>query len=142
MNKQIVAIDLFCGIGGLSHGLQKSGIEVIAGFDSDPSCKYAYEANNNSKFIERDVAEITAKELKALYPPGSIKILVGCAPCQTFSKHTLKNKNREKDKRWGLLYHFLRLITEVKPHYVSMENVPQLKKYDIFTDFIQGLKNE
>jgi len=142
MKKKIVAIDLFCGIGGLTHGLQKSGIKVVAGFDSDASCKYAFETNNKSTFIEKDVSKMTGKELKKLYPKGAIKVLVGCAPCQTFSKHTLKNKNREKDERWGLLYHFLRLIKETRPDYISMENVPQLSKYDVFTDFVEGLKKE
>ena len=141
-NKKIVAIDLFCGVGGLTHGLQKSGIEVVAGIDSDSSCKYAYEKNNNSKFIGKDVSKITGKELNKLYPAGAIKLLVGCAPCQTFSQHTLKNKNRDQDERWGLLYHFLRLIKESKPDFVSMENVPQIRKYKVFTDFIEGLKKE
>jgi len=142
MNNKLVAIDLFCGIGGLTHGLQKSGIKVIAGIDSDASCKYAYEANNNSQFIEKDVSEVTGEYLNKLYPEDSIKILVGCAPCQTFSQHTVKNKNRDKDKRWGLLYHFLRIVRETKPYIVSMENVPQLRKYDIFHDFVDGLKKE
>ena len=43
MKKKIVAVDLFCGAGGLTYGLQKAGIKVKAGIDSDPSCKYAYE---------------------------------------------------------------------------------------------------
>ena len=142
MMREAVAIDLFCGIGGLTHGLQKAGIKVISGFDSDLSCKYSYEANNNSEFIEKDVSEITGKELNKLYPHGAVKVLVGCAPCQTFSRHTLKNKKRKTDKRWRLLYHFLRLIKESEPDYVSMENVPQLTKYKVFHDFVDGLKEK
>lgn len=141
-NNELVAVDLFCGIGGLTHGLQQSGIKVVAGIDSDASCKYAYEANNKSRFITKDIAEVTGEELDRLYPENSIKILVGCAPCQTFSQHTAKNKNREKDKRWRLLYEFSRLIKECKPDIVSMENVPQLRKYDVFHDFVNGLKKE
>ena len=41
----ISAIDLFCGIGGLSYGLRKAGIKVMAGVDQDSSCKYAFESN-------------------------------------------------------------------------------------------------
>ncbi len=142
MEKRLVAVDLFCGIGGLTHGLQQTGINVVAGIDSDASCKYAYEENNHSKFIEKNINEVTGEEINKLFPENSIKILVGCAPCQTFSQHTLKNKNREKDEKWGLLYEFLRLIKESEPDIVSMENVPQLRKYKIFEDFILGLKNE
>jgi len=140
--RKLVAVDIFCGIGGLTYGLQQSGINVVAGIDSDSSCKYAYEENNNAKFIEKDIKNVTGKEINKLFPKNSIRILVGCAPCQTFSQHTTKIKNREKDDRWGLLYQFLRLIQESEPDIISMENVPQLRKYPIFDDFVNGLKKE
>ena len=44
---EAAAIDLFCGIGGLSYGLKKSGIKLVAGVDTDEKCKYAYEKNNH-----------------------------------------------------------------------------------------------
>ena len=47
----ISAVDLFCGVGGLTHGLQLSGIPVVAGLDVEHSCQYAYEQNNNARFI-------------------------------------------------------------------------------------------
>jgi DNA (cytosine-5)-methyltransferase 1 len=142
VEKNLVAVDLFCGVGGLTHGLQKEGINVVAGIDNDESCEYAYEKNNNSKFILKSIVDFSGEELNELYPKNSVKILVGCAPCQTFSQHTLKNKNRDKDEKWGLLYEFLRLVKESKPDIVSMENVPQLRKYKIFEDFVSGLINE
>jgi len=40
-----VAIDLFCGAGGLTCGLIQSGLPVVAGYDVDESCQYAYEQN-------------------------------------------------------------------------------------------------
>src|SRR3989344_7864913 len=139
---KFAVVDLFCGIGGLTYGLKRSGMNVIAGVDSDTSCKYAYETNNNSKFIEKDISKITGKDINKLYPKGSIKILVGCAPCQTFSQHTIKNKNREKDEKWRLLYEFLRLVKDSQPDFISMENVPQLRKYKVFQDFVNGLEEE
>ncbi len=140
MKKEPIVIDLFCGIGGLTHGFVKQGIKVIAGIDNDGTCKYAYEKNNNSSFILKDIKDIKGEEIKSLFGKNKIKILVGCAPCQTFSQHTLKKKDREKDERWGLLYEFLRLIREAKPDIVSMENVPQLRKYKVFEDFVDGIK--
>lgn len=142
MKKRFVAIDLFCGVGGLTHGFIKQGIEVIAGFDNDKTCKYAYEKNNNSSFILKDIRRVKGKEVESLFGKNKIKILVGCAPCQTFSQHTLKKKDREKDEKWRLLYEFLRLIRETKPDIVSMENVPQLRKYKVFEDFVSGMKKE
>lgn len=41
----IKAVDLFCGVGGLTYGLQKAGIPVVAGIDIDDSCEYAYTHN-------------------------------------------------------------------------------------------------
>lgn len=79
-----VAIDLFCGIGGLTKGLSLAGIDVVAGVDIDESCRFAYEKNNNAIFLCEDVTNITGIELNELYPEKCVKILAGCAPCQPF----------------------------------------------------------
>ena len=74
------AIDLFCGVGGLTKGLEQAGINVVAGIDFEPSCQYAYEENNNSVFIQKDITDVTPSELQALYPANAdIRILAGCA---------------------------------------------------------------
>lgn len=136
----VKAIDLFCGVGGLTCGLQEAGIRVVAGFDNDSSCRFAFSENNNSQFIETDVRSIDAERLNKIWGPANVRILAGCAPCQTFSQHTKKMKNREKDERWGLLYSFLRLVKETSPDIVTMENVPQLRSQKVFLDFVKGLK--
>ncbi|MCI5127605.1 MAG: DNA (cytosine-5-)-methyltransferase [Candidatus Electrothrix sp. AUS3] len=139
---KIIAVDLFCGIGGLSYGLRKSGIEVRAGFDSDESCKYAFEANGKKVFICKDVRELTGKEINSYYHDAAVKVLVGCAPCQPFSSYTYR-QDKQSDHRWQLIYEFSRLIGEVEPDIVSMENVPQLlnfKAAPVFQDFKDNLK--
>ncbi len=141
MSVSIAAIDLFCGAGGLTHGLIKSGITVVAGFDVDETCRYAFEKNNNSTFVNKSVEKLTKKDLEKLYPKADIKILVGCAPCQCFSKHTQKNKTRNKDKKWKLLCSFSNLVNSVKPDIVSMENVAEIQKHKVFQDFIKSLKS-
>lgn len=142
LQKNIIAVDLFCGIGGLTYGLEKSKIKVIAGIDLDDSCRFAYEKNNSAKFIHKDIAKITRNDIMPLYNNSDIKILVGCAPCQPFSQHQKDKLNRKKHKDWGLLYEFLRIIKEVNPDIVSMENVPNLLKEEIFKVFIDELKKE
>ena len=90
----ISAVDLFCGVGGLTHGLQLSGIPVVAGLDVEHSCQYAYEQNNNARFILRDITQVTGEELNNYFLPNTTKVLVGCAPCQPFSTYSLRyNKN-------------------------------------------------
>jgi len=88
---KIEAIDLFCGIGGLTYGMRQAKIDVLAGLDNDETCRFPYEANNNSKFIEANIADYDFEEMKGLYSKGSIKVLVGCAPCQPFSSHSFKS---------------------------------------------------
>jgi len=131
-------IDLFCGVGGLTHGFVLEKFNVIAGIDSDPSCKYAYEKNNATKFIEENVAELSGRDVAKLYPDGEIKVLIGCAPCQPFSTYT--NKLKEKNqKQWSLLDSFGRIIAKVQPEIISMENVPSLGSKQIFKDFVDLL---
>lgn len=141
MSMEVSAIDLFCGIGGLSYGLQKSGISVVAGVDLDDSCKYAFEENVKGEFLSMDIADLSGDEIQKKYwgNDESIKILVGCAPCQPFSTHANKNKNKRNSKKWHLLDEFRRLIDETNPEIVSMENVPNLANQQIFKDFVKYL---
>ncbi len=137
----IGAVDLFCGIGGLTHGLRASGIKVVAGYDLDESCRYAYETNNGeSAFICKNIKDVSGEEIKSRLRAFDVKVLVGCAPCQPFSRHRKDKKHRERHKDWGLLAQFGRLAEEVMPDYVSMENVPELLKESVFSDFVGTLK--
>lgn len=137
----IKAVDLFCGVGGLTYGLQKAGIPVVAGIDIDDSCEYAYTYNNKCTFINKNIEDVTGKEIRNLLRGADVKILVGCAPCQPFSSHQKDKQNRFRHKDWNLLYQFGRLVEEVKPHIVSMENVPELEKEKVFKDFVSKLED-
>ena len=93
----VIGVDLFCGAGGLTHGLLKSNVKMVAGFDIEESCRYAYETNNQgARFINKDVASISADEINSLYPKNCIKLLAGCAPCQPFSTYS-QGREAEKD---------------------------------------------
>lgn len=142
----IQVIDLFSGIGGLTHGFVLEGFDVVAGIDIDESCRYGFEKNNNSTFIQKDIAEVSPEEIKRLYSKGSLKVLVGCAPCQPFSTLNLNRAVYKKsDAKWAALDSFLKLIEKVRPEIVSMENVAELangKKFPIFERFVRTLKKE
>ena len=60
----IVAVDLFCGVGGLTYGLNRSGVKVVAGVDSDEKCKFAFVENNGATFIHKGIKEIKPEEIK------------------------------------------------------------------------------
>lgn len=138
--KKIEAVDLFCGVGGLTYGLRKTGIEVVAGIDNDETCKYAYEANNKSSFVTADITRYDSREMNKLYGKDSVRVLVGCAPCQPFSSHSFKNKGKVEDARWNLLAHFGRLIEDTLPEIISMENVRGIAKTDVFQHFLSVLE--
>lgn len=135
---KINAVDLFCGAGGLTKGLENVGINVGLGIDIDPACEYVYEKNNKARFLLESVENITVSDLKNVYNEESISLLAGCAPCQTFS--TYNRKATQSDERWWLLLQFSRLIKESSPKLVTMENVPSLIKQDVFKDFVSSLE--
>ncbi|MBS1895552.1 MAG: DNA cytosine methyltransferase [Actinobacteria bacterium] len=135
---RIVAVDLFCGAGGLSFGLQKAGIAVAAGVDIDPACRYPFEANIDSPFLEKDVRKLTADHLKPLWKRSDYKVLAGCAPCQPFSPHR-RGADTSSEDRWSLLEEFARLVREGEPEFVTMENVPRVVSSTVFQDFVSEL---
>lgn len=138
---EIFAVDLFCGAGGLTRGLLDAGISVVAGYDSDPLCEFAYTSNNNCKFVLKDIQLLEGKELEQHFPGYGHRVLVGCAPCQPFSSYTQgKRKIRRNDSRWGLLPEFSRLVRETSPDVVSIENVPHLQRSNLFKTFLEQLK--
>jgi DNA (cytosine-5)-methyltransferase 1 len=133
------AVDLFCGAGGLTYGLLTAGIPVKAGVDVDARCRYAYETNNDAAFVKKDVATLSSGLVRELFDDVEKKILVGCAPCQPFSSHTQKMKNRDTDSQRNLLYSFCRLVRSIEPEIVSLENVPNLVKYAPFENLLSIL---
>lgn len=119
----IFCVDLFCGVGGLTHGLIKGGVRVIAGIDIDPQCSFPYEYNNHSRFIEKDVSQlIIGNELIDIFGDSKLRLLAGCAPCQPFSTYSRKGRQVRNDTKWGLVSEFSRLIKETQPELVTMEN--------------------
>lgn len=76
----VVVVDLFCGVGGLTCGLRKAGLNVVAGVDCDDTCRYAYTKNNKTKFICADISEYSYKNIINLFGNADVKVLVGCAP--------------------------------------------------------------
>ncbi|MEY9387542.1 DNA (cytosine-5)-methyltransferase 1 [Bradyrhizobium japonicum] len=135
----ITAVDLFCGAGGLTHGLIKGGIEVVAGIDLDKSCRYPYEKNNAAQFLERDITALAASEIKDLFAGAATTLLAGCAPCQPFSTYSRSGRKRGDDSQWALVASFGRLVQEVQPDLVTMENVPSLEAHPVFAEFLENL---
>lgn len=136
---QIEAVDLFCGVGGLTKGLENAGVDVKLGVDIDPACEYPYTANNKSKFLLKSIENLKASELAGAFGKDCVRLLAGCAPCQTFS--TYNQKAKPSDRRWFLLRHFSELVKKLLPELVTMENVPKLQKQGVFREFVGELES-
>lgn len=141
------AVDFFCGGGGMSYGMQKAGIEVIAGIDYEPSCKKTYEANiKGAEFILADVFSLPENELQRklkLKKNDDDLILIGCSPCQFWSIINTDKHKSEKSK--NLLIEFRRFVEFLKPGYVVVENVPGVlrkKEESGLASFIDWLKSK
>jgi len=129
-NNKLKSIDFFCSGGGMTYGMRKAGIDVIAGIDNDPDVKDTYEKNNSrTKFIQADVFEL--KEIELSKYAGINKnddnlILIGCSPCQYWSIIQTDKKKSQKSK--DLLKEFHRFVKFYNPGFVVVENVPGLER--------------
>ena len=145
---KIKAVDFFCGGGGMSFGMQKSGIQVLAGIDYEENCRATYEANiKKAKFIKADVFELKEKELEKtlnLKRNDDELLLIGCSPCQFWSIINTDKKKSQKSK--NLLVEFERFVKYFNPGYVVVENVPGVLRkkgesgLESFINWLEGNK--
>lgn len=136
------ALDFFCGGGGLTRGLLDAGISVIAGIDSDESCRATYEKNNRpANFVLEDVAHTSPASIwKLLGSRATSDLLIaGCAPCQPFSAHRKnhgKGLNASPNEPEATLLSALgRIVEEITPGQVLVENVPGLANVTGFSTY-------
>lgn len=123
------AVDFFCGVGGMTHGLLKAGIKVVGGIDNAVECRESYEFNNApARFVETDIEKLSAEHLTDLLGVNADDdslVFVGCSPCQYWSK---VRANKEKSlKSAFLLKEFQRFVQALNPGFIILENVPGLK---------------
>jgi len=150
MASRIKAIDLFSGCGGVSCGLNNVKFAVKAAVEIDGSAVETYQAYpplSKVNVLQQDICDLTGREIlqAAHIEPDELYLLAGCPPCQNFSMKNRDNKNKTENERKKLLFEFLRLIEEIHPPFVLMENVPGIQtefNKGILTEFLQRLKNE
>ena len=135
----IVGVDVFCGLGGLTYGLSRGGVRVVAGVDIDPKCRFPYEHNNTARFIKADVRHLAGSDLRVLWEEEHVTLLAGCAPCQPFSTYSRTARPPSHDKEWHLVGEFGRLVRESSPDVITLENVPQLADHPVFQQLLATL---
>ncbi|MFN8369687.1 MAG: DNA cytosine methyltransferase [Bacteriovoracaceae bacterium] len=126
MNKQTSFnfIDLFCGAGGLSCGLQMAGHHCVLGIDSNKVAMETFKINHpQAAAYTGSITEITKESIDEITNCTPIHLVVGGPPCQGFST---VGKGDPKDERNSLMKHFVRIVSEINPYFFIMENVTGL----------------
>jgi DNA (cytosine-5)-methyltransferase 1 len=140
--KKFISADIFSGVGGLSEGMHQAGFETKVAIEIEADAILAFKMNHTTTdVIARDVRTITAEEIKEKLNGQPLHLLAGCPPCQGFSSvRRLNRKQNIRDERNGLVKEYMRLVKELKPLTIMMENVPGLKDYYLFKDIIKELE--
>ena len=123
--KKLIAIDLFCGAGGLSKGLQMAGFSILIAVENDKNAGATYKRNHpNTVLIHKDIADLTAKELLDMVGiySSEIDVIAGGPPCQGFSMANGRSRHINNSNN-GFVWHFVKWVEQIKPKAFLMENV-------------------
>ncbi len=142
----LTAVDLFSGCGGLTTGLKLAGFRVMAAVECEPGALEAYEANHAdvAQIYRQDIRKLTGRtilddlEIKR----GQLDLLAGCPPCQGFSRmRTLNRGEAADDPRNDLVQEYARLVRELLPRALMLENVPGLAGDSRYLELLRSIRN-
>ncbi|MDH5021819.1 DNA cytosine methyltransferase [Halobacterium rubrum] len=123
----LTAIDLFCGAGGMSQGLEDAGFDILWGIDHEKNTKPTFEANHGCEMTVGDITETEPPDLGL--ESGELDLVAGGPPCPTFSLvgrskiNSLDGRSNTSDERHLLYEDFLRFVDHYQPKAFLMENV-------------------
>lgn len=120
-----ITIDIFCGAGGLSEGLQMAGFSIVAAVENDKNAASTYKKNHpTTVLISKDISDLTVNELLdavGIYST-EIDVIAGGPPCQGFSMANGHNRHINNSNN-GFVWHFVKWVEQIKPKVFLMENV-------------------
>lgn len=119
------AVDLFCGAGGTTAGIKRAGMDVTAGVDSSKEEIETYKHNHGeSETFEADIRDVQGEDIENESP----FVVAGSPPCQVFSAAKTHGAEDKEDKEKHLYREMLRIVGDLKPKFVMMENVRGMGK--------------
>lgn len=129
-------VDLFCGAGGMSLGLQQSGIVPRLGVDRNADCIDTYRSNiKDASVLIADVADLRPSQILDRVSSRDRLVLAGCPPCQLFSQ-----LHRSDTPIGTEIDSYLKIIRTVRPLCVVFENVPQVtRRHDVWIAILHQL---
>lgn len=128
----MLVVDLFCGAGGLHMGFSKAGFEIGLCIDNNNNVEKTHRYNfPNIPFLNIDIAELSVEQIRGVIGNKKVDVLIGGPPCQGFSTIGKRvssdfEKRTSPDPRNGLIFQYIRLLGELRPKYLVMENVKGL----------------
>lgn len=144
-------IDLFCGAGGFSKGLELAGLECIGGIELKEVIAKTHQLNHKkSKTIFGDIREISPEKFAEVIGTKHVDVIIGGPPCPTFSTighakiRSVTGKPVSEDPRNQLFLEYLRYVDYFRPEIFVIENVPNfITKYKgkIFNTAVEIIEN-
>jgi len=135
MSETPIAVDLFCGAGGASCGIDDAGFEIVAAVDQNADALNTHADNLPGYTVSHDLSDVDPSVLpdRAQSPD----YLHGSPPCKGFST---ANEDRDiDDPRNSLVFDFVDWAAALEPAVVTMENVTGMT--NIGTGFMGRVKN-
>ncbi len=123
------AIDLFSGAGGLHIGFEKAGFDIELCIDNNNIVERTHRRNfPNIPMINRDIKSVSSDEIRTYLRNGKVDVIIGGPPCQGFSTIGKRvssdpEKRSKHDPRNELVLTYAKLIRELRPKFILMENV-------------------
>ena len=141
-----LAIDLFAGCGGLTLGLKKAHFKVVGAVEIDELAVETYRMNHPtvSHIWNKDIREVPGSDVLITLglKRGELDLLAGCPPCQGFSSMTTLNGSRKvDDPRNDLVHEYSRLVKEILPRALLLENVPGLVTNPLMNTLMEDLES-
>jgi DNA (cytosine-5)-methyltransferase 1 len=127
---QPTAIDLFCGCGGISCGLEDAGFNILAGVDINAAYLISFRHNFGAeRALEMDLSAVSPDRFMALVGirPGDLDLLAGGPPCQGFSKNVPRRQREADSANNRLVRTYLDYCEALRPRMLLMENVAEMK---------------
>jgi len=140
-SRSFTVIDLFSGAGGTAVGFHQAGFKIAGAIDIDLMATKTYEHNLGVKPVVADLLELPPQNLLKLFDlkPKELDVLVGCPPCQGFTR--MRSSKGEDDERNSLVLRYLEFVDVLRPKFVVFENVPGIIRTKHGKEFFKALEN-
>lgn len=126
-NNQLNLIGLFAGIGGIERGFENAGFSSLVANEIDEYAAQTYQLNHKHDLVVDDIKNVSKTTLLGS-ESEPVSVLAGGFPCQPFS--VAGYRKGFEDERGNVFWEIHRLIRELNPEVVFLENVKNLETHD------------